>query len=287
MTWNCFTSALEIMKNPTVQGVVIGSFFSLGGVVLNGWASDRRQREQLKHDSAQATRERELSLKKDVYLEAAEAVSAGINAIAKFGNLDIPNGEVTKEFADKSSAIAKVSVIARAETVSALSILADAIGAAQMRLMTKRLPLLSQKAHIQILQGSINRSANERARFVELMKQHNLDGASDTRRWDVMQKNYEFEHKRTNEWIEEQNICAAALHSANISYLEECLGETATLRRLVIPTLMAVRHELELPLDEGSYRASVDASIKKQESGVGEFLQQMKSREGIPPQIGG
>jgi len=54
----------------TFWGVVIGSFFSLGGIVIANRANDRRLREQLKHDREMRNRDRELSLRKDVYLSA-------------------------------------------------------------------------------------------------------------------------------------------------------------------------------------------------------------------------
>ena len=50
-------------------------------------ASDRRLRAQLDHDRELKARERELSLRNDVYLAAAEAVSAGFYAVARFADL--------------------------------------------------------------------------------------------------------------------------------------------------------------------------------------------------------
>lgn len=287
MLWNWMARAFEIIEMipATFFGVVFGSFISLAGVILSNLATDRRLREQLQHDREQVDRQRELELKKDVFLAASESISAGINSIAKFANLDI--GDVTRDYADKSSAVAKVYVIARDETLSALGELTDAIEAAQLRLTAKRLPLIRQKTQIQALQDLINESAKERARFLELMKQHNLDGAADSRRWDAIQRNYEYEQKRIDDAIHEQNSLASALHSENVKYLKECIDETAILRRLVIPTLIAVRRELELPLDQDRYSNSVEASIRNQDAVVREFIQKITATEGIPPQIGG
>lgn len=289
MIWNWFANLFEMIgKVPaTFFGVVFGSFVSLGGVVLSNFATDRRLREQLRHDREQIDRQRELSLKKDVYLAAAEAISCGINSISKFANLDIPNGDVTREYSDKSSAIAKVYVIARDETVSALANLTDAIDAAQLRLTAKRLPLVGQRRQIQSIQEVINESSKERARFLELMKQHNLEGTVDARRWGAIEKNYEYVQKSIDDAVKEQNALAVALHAENLCYLKDCMAETAVLRRLVIPTLIAVRCELELPLDRDKYTASVEASIKNQDAVVGEFLRKLTETIGIPPQIGG
>ena len=76
-------------------GVVVGAFFSLGGVALTNRATDRRQRKQLAHDREVKDRDRELSLRKDVYLAAAEAISAGFMSVSRFPNLDVPHEKIT------------------------------------------------------------------------------------------------------------------------------------------------------------------------------------------------
>lgn len=102
-------------------GVVIGSFFSLGGIMIANRANDRRLREQLRHDREMRNRDRELSLRKDVYLSVAEAVLAGIAVIGRIADLEIPNNKVMEAYADKSPAIAKAHVIANERTVEALT----------------------------------------------------------------------------------------------------------------------------------------------------------------------
>ena len=62
-------------------GVVAGSFFSIFGVWLTNRSSDRRLLRQLNYDREAKAKERELTLKKDVYLSAAEAISAGISVL--------------------------------------------------------------------------------------------------------------------------------------------------------------------------------------------------------------
>lgn len=92
----------------TFWGVVIGSFFSLGGVFLTNRSNDRRLRAQLAHDREIRSRERELSLRKDIYMSAAEAISAGLNAIARFSDLEVPHNQVAAFYLEKSSSIAKI-----------------------------------------------------------------------------------------------------------------------------------------------------------------------------------
>jgi len=63
--------------------VLAGSFFSLGGVWLSNRNSARNLKAQLDHDRDIRAKEREMSMRKDIYLAAPEAIAAGYYAVAK------------------------------------------------------------------------------------------------------------------------------------------------------------------------------------------------------------
>lgn len=229
-------------------GVLVGSFFSLGGVVLANRANDRRLREQLKHDRDIRNRDRELSLRKDVYLSAAEAVSAGITAIGRFADLEIPNNKLTEAYIDKSPAIAKVHVIANERTAEALTNLLGELNGAYLHLFAKRYPLLVQRNQISLLQQQINNFSQERDRMLELMKQFNLDGATDQRRWEVIDENFKFEQKRIAETSKRLADLYADLSVKQLQFMKECIEETNRLGRLTVPLIASGRANLRCPL---------------------------------------
>jgi hypothetical protein len=55
-----------------VSGVV-GSVITLGGVLLSNWHGRGLKREELKHDATQRNHEREMMLRREVFLPAVEA----------------------------------------------------------------------------------------------------------------------------------------------------------------------------------------------------------------------
>ena len=105
----------------TFWGVVAGSFFSLGGVVLSNRNSARNLETQLTNDRLVKKIEREMSLRKDVYLDASEAISAGMIAIARFGNLAVSGDELSADFVKRSPSLAKLNVVADVETMRRVS----------------------------------------------------------------------------------------------------------------------------------------------------------------------
>ena len=261
----------------TFWGVVIGSFFTLGGVVLTNRANDRRLREQLRHDRELRNRDRELSLRKDVYMSAAEAIWAGLIAVGRFGDLEIPNNKVTEAYTEKSPAIAKVHVIANEQTARAQTNLVSELNATYMRLFAKRVPLIALKAQISNLQQEVDSLTREETQMLELMKQFNLDGATDQRRWNVIQGHFKFAHDRIAEIFKQRAALLADLSVKQLRYIEECIGETNRLNRFVVPVVVAARTELDIPINEAVYMELIEESNKRQEASLNDFMEEIRS----------
>lgn len=273
------TEVLRLIEKipATFWGVVIGSFFTLGGIVLTNRANDRRLREQLRHDRELRNRDRELSLRKDVYMSAAEAIWAGLIAVGRFGDLEIPNNKVTEAYTEKSPAIAKVHVIANEQTVRAQTNLASELNATYMRLFAKRVPLITKKVQISNLQQQIDSLTRDETQMLELMKQFNLDGATDQRRWDVIEGHFKFAHDRIAEIFKEQAALLADLSVKQLRYIEECIGEANRLNRLVVLVVVAVRTELDIPINEAAYMELMEESNKRQEASLNDFMKEIRS----------
>jgi len=272
------TKLLELIEKipATFWGIAIGSFFSLSGVALTNRANDRRLRAQLTHDRDMKTREREQSLRKDIYLAAAEAISAGLLAIGRFPNLDIPNDKLTDPYTDKTPSIAKVHVIATEETTKAVANFVGELSAAYLRLLTKRYPLIAEKGQITVMKGLLDSFGAVRDRMVELMRQFNLDGKTDQQQFAAIQRNFDFEQHRIAETVQEHDTRAAILYSRQIEYMKECIAESNRLSRLLVPVVVAVRKELELPINEVAYMGVIEGSIKKQEASLEKFVQDIQ-----------
>ena len=276
MNWLSEILAL-IEKIPnTFWGVVIGSFFSLGGVFLSNRANDKRLRQQLAHDRELKNRERELSLRKDVYLAAAEAISIGITTLGSFSNLEIQDDKLTSAFVEKHPAIDKVHVIANEATAAAVLRLTGELGASYLRLLAKRIPLIQQKRQIANLKEQIKGFESVRDRMLELMRQHNIAGEINQQKFSVLERNFEFEQQRTIDATQELYQLEGDLVAKLLAFTKDCISESATPRRFVVPALVAFRTELELPIDEASYAKMVDERIKRQEEMLSEFIKQVQ-----------
>jgi hypothetical protein len=268
------TELIQIFESipASFWGVVFGSLLSLGGVTLSNRASDKRLRAQFDHERMQHSKEREMALRKEVYLVAADAMSAGINTISRFANLELPNDQVTSDYIKKSPAIAKVHVIAKAETIQAMVNFTGELGTLHLKLFARRSELMKDRAAITLIDSQVTDFGKERDRILELIKQQNIEGIIDNRRWNVLHGNFDFEQKRINEALAQRAQLIESLHPKILEFMRDCVHDSTILGKLLIPTLLAVRSELELPLNDKAYKELVSESIKKQQQAIDDFI---------------
>lgn len=269
-------------------GVVVGSFCSIAGVAITNRASDKRLRAQFEHERESKTKDREMALRKEVFLSAAEAVASGMNSIGRFANLDIPNDQITQPYVEKAPAISKVHVIANIETILPLAQFTSRLGALYLELFAKRHELINARNAIALVDNQVEQFGKERDRILEMIKQHNIEGVVDQRRWEVLQDNFAFEQNRISDGLAHRAQLAAALQPKHLEFMRQCLSHTEQLGAMLIPVLTAVRRELDLPLDEAAYRQALLGSYAQQQQAIDGFIQKFMlnaTQPIIPPDL--
>lgn len=259
----------------TFWGVVVGSFFSIASVAIANRASEKRLRAQFKHERESKTKDREMALRKEVFLSAAEAVTAGMDSIGRFADLDVPNDQVTQPYVEKSLAISKMHVIGRTETIILLGEFTSRLEALYMELYVRRYELMNEKDSIALIDNHIAQFGKERDRILEMIKQYNFEGAVDQRRWKVLQANFEIERNRINDGLTQRARLAATLQAKRLEFMRQCLSHNEQLGGRLISVLTAVRRELELPLDEDAYRRAMDESYAHQKKAIDGLIRKL------------
>lgn len=250
---------------------------SLGAVYLTNRAHDRRLKLQLAHDLELKKRDREMSLRKEVYLEAAEAMSAGLITLGRFGNFEVADDKLSEDYVSKLPSVQKIHVIAKEETVEALVKFSGELAATMLRLLTKRYPLVWQAQQMKFLQTQIDGALKDQSRMLQLMEQHNLDGAKDQEKWDTIQRNFDYAKGKFDELQKQSADLGTTLYPKQLQFMEECIREGSKLSRLLVPVVVSIRRELELPLDETKYSKLMEEAAVKGEQSVKEFTGQLLS----------
>lgn len=269
---------LELIQEipATFWGVVFGSALSLGGVTLTNRANDRRLRLQFEHDRKLRAKERDVALRKEIYLAGAEAFQASTLMIGNMPNLDISQESLEAAYREKAPAIAKVQIIAGDRTMKAVATAMSNLIELFLYLLGQRIVLIAFKREIAGLDMMITGFSKTRDQMLELMTQHNIDGNKDHQRFSTLQGNFDFEQKRINEGFSKRNKMIFELMEKQFAFAQECVSASQRLGMMMTDVLTAVREELELPFDSRAYTELVAQLQTKQNQNMNEFLDNIR-----------
>jgi hypothetical protein len=225
-------------------GASIGALTALGAV----WLQNR-------HDAAQRDRERQMLLRRDVYFEAAEALAGFPQYLVGFANAEVPIKDLAPLLNSKPGWQNKVRVVAELSTISALSD-ADAVFIdTAFKVMPIRLQIddikrrvdalvesRSQLAKYQqsihtTLQGQVAQFPSPQALVAAGQLRHDIDHLQQT--MDEMQKDE----------AELRTVCVNLIKELLVTAVERI----AEHRLLVAKATLALRREMELPVDQEAY----------------------------------
>jgi hypothetical protein len=256
----------------TFWGVVVGSLFTLAGIYFTNRANDRRLRV-----------EREMAFRKETYAAAAEAISVSISALAKFSDLSSSLKEISSMYHDKSPVLAKVNLVAGEDTLRALANFGTEFAGAFLRLTQQRMVLNVLQEQIAGKAELLKGFEKTRDAMIELMRHHNIEGIRDSRRFEAIQTNYEFEANRIATANQELQQMVAVLYKKHIPFAKECFVESARVNQLTIPLLVAARMELDLSVSNEHYSEILHQSLSKHGGQLDEFIQNVGAANVVAP----
>jgi hypothetical protein len=270
----------------TSQAAIIASVVSVGGTLLGvlatNWVQGRRFKRQLAHERDQRKAEREMALRKEVYLKACEAISAALSSLARYSDLDVPTGALSADAAEMYKALYKVHLIGSDTTLKALTAFSSEMGAASVELILRRQPLLEKQAVLRVLSEQIGKVQLEQRRLVDAMEQLKLAGDGDPDRWKYAKRSYEFWMERTNEIKTELSKRQTELAPERIRLVKLCFDRTVQVSVPLVSAMAAVRNELELPFDVAQYEKLIRDEVERQRTILYNVLREVEPPPGSP-----
>lgn len=237
----------------TFSGVVIGAAFTLAGVVLTNRTNLENLRLQLSHDREQRAKERSLSMRREIYLSAAEAIASAMNTVVRYGDLSLSQNDLTAEYRSKSDQISKIHVVATETTALRFIAFMRDLGATFTKLNIQRMELAAIRAEMQTLIQRMNGHNASRDHYLELMKKFNVEGTMDDRRMAVLESGFQFEQEAATKAAEEHDVLLEKLRPRHLAFVELCQSENIRLSKSLLPLIESVRSELENPINVELY----------------------------------
>ena len=257
----------------TFWGVLAGSAFTLGGVYLTNRANDRRLIAQFEHERDAKRQDMELSMRRDIYLDAVECVNVGLEVVTQLSDLGISNERLVEQVRSKSAAAAKIHLVAGDNTIRAFAEFTSELSTTYLRLMIRRAELLQKKADVDIAADWMDRHGRDGAELVQLMKKYNLEGQLENDRWAEVNRQFALSHEQHQKAIEKHQTLATALHQELVAFTTECVREQLRIRAFAAPALLAARAELGLPLDLDAYLKCTAAGAAKTQDAFDQLVQ--------------
>jgi len=262
-----------------VWGMAAGSFFSVLAVVLTNRANLRRLRIQLEHEKEERKKDRGLALRRDLYLEAAEAVSVGIDTVGALGNPSLPVQDLMGPAIERTAAITRVYLVASDDTIAALARFITQLSNAHARLLPLRLKVDSFNEEIGRIDRAVQRASEERDHILSLIRQGSPAGAPDPSRWPMLQDKLDSEQARIDGLLQRRRQLEDQLLPAQRELFNSCREAVRQLNTALVPVLTSVRRELDIPVDEKVLLGAVEEEYRSQSAPIDDFL-----RGGAPAQ---
>ncbi|UJH77385.1 hypothetical protein L0U95_22150 (plasmid) [Burkholderia cenocepacia] len=157
---------LSRIPNVVWSGIVASLITVLGVLVTNAGLS-KRHRQQLAHSASESKVEREMELRRDIYMPAIEATVIATSAIGGLSNPVTSQDDVTEKYADAAAKLGKASAIASPETVRTLGTLTERMRVLYTKLLICRQPIMNAHSRMSAAIALIDRNSQDRDRWIQ------------------------------------------------------------------------------------------------------------------------
>jgi len=255
ITW--YTSIPEV-----VWAAIVASGITFLGVTLSNRANRKCLLMQLNHASEQKDKESELQIRKEVYMEAAEAIAESIkdiqllpNRIIYTNNLEICNNLL--------QALAKVHMVGSLDTVMHT-----------IQFMGKfnqsTIPIIPEIHKFAVLKQEIASLVKDSEIKVNFMKEINkafqqMDNNSKQNILDIYTKQIDDTEKENEAICDKINSKEAEQKTLHTKLLSLCLEAGMYLQKESLNVILSIRKELNLEMDSEKYLFRMEEMFKKYE----------------------
>jgi len=235
-------------------GALIAALVAFTSTMLSNRNSRKQLRMQLSSNALQQDRERAMALRRDVYLPAAEALARCQGALGRLTDVNADQKAIARQLVVDLATFAKIHLVASESTIFALMTYQKTFMPAYFELLELRAPLMNRQRAIEEQQTFMDAAIAEHKQIVQLMRDHNLSGSSDTALMDRLKLQSQSLLQRHNQYNEQQTALGREQSVAQLNIVEkltEILERTAP---LVPDTLLSARHDIDMPIDDARYR---------------------------------
>jgi len=160
-----------------MAGAGLAGGLSLVNLIATQRHARKMQKAQLAHDANVRSRERHMALRREVYLEAAQAIPRMSGVLGRLADINISDQELSRVFEDGTAKLNQIQVIGSNDTIESVMLFLTEITAAYARLSVDRGLLTNNKKQIESLEERLQEFTEQQLKL-ELLRADLLAHAS-------------------------------------------------------------------------------------------------------------
>lgn len=248
-------------------GVILSTFIGYIGVSRTIKATDRRDAKKLDADIGHKDKEREIALRKEVYMEAASGMVSAQKYLVKL--VDGSNSEHNSiDQLDKFfAAVARIEIVGTNETIEKVDSVLRQFNESHFALLRGALQINNMENELRVTKEEIEFKYDTYDRTVALLRNGQIQQDPG-----LEQINHDIVALGQN-----VSVLEKALPNVRGSFQKKCVTEALKVARLIYPAVIAIRSELHLTFNAETYEALKISSLDKAQSDFDDFVNDLNS----------
>ena len=277
-------SVFALLKSvPAIfYAITTGSTITLSGLYMQNRSESERNTERLRHDALMRDRERDMALRREVYLKSAEALAHAQEYLAAFARDDLAADQHEALIRGIGGDLNKVHIVGSLATVQAIVEANEFFVRSVADLGVEQLPVKRVKEEIRAEELLIEAAGGRRDEALARMREMDRAQATESAFWNVQNQILAEAQAAIEDAVERLRELRETLLANEAQLLRDAAHAGIAFGALVVRANVAIRRELELPLDTEAYVGLMERSQEALTRHVGNFQEQtMEDRRSL------
>jgi hypothetical protein len=265
-----------LTMSDTLTGVVIGSAFTIAGVLITNIVTAFNTGRQLKHDREEKARERQLALRREIYLGAAEALQDSVDSIMRFADLNLDHKDVVEGYTRSKHYLAKLHLVAGPDLVDAVTAAAQRAHQGRTRIRLMRKPLLELMGRLRMHRTQMEGHQAYVRQATDHIRALGLEGPIPQERSNSILRAMKAAGELSLQEAAKHDQLAGQLREGVFSMVQAAFEEEQSVAPMLVPAVEAARKELGEEIDMTVYVRVLERSKPEDNETLAKLL-------GVPP----
>lgn len=262
-----------------ILSAIVAASIALLGTWLQGWKQAKLQSQQLAHDAGEKSKEREMSLRRDVYLPAADGIAKLQEYLKSYSSVSISATDRGEIIRNVWGTFNKIAIIGSIETIEVFNKIFLRFSELDAPLLLKDTELYQIDLELDLITKNKEQLVAQIEQNWKVLNSGNVEYNS--REYAELEKEIETIKKSIQGLSDEIKRKRLYQNDLRFYVVEEISHAVAEIEELMAEANIAIRREINLPLDdEKRYRQSIKDTNDRMQKSLQETIE--KCRKQLP-----